>query len=124
MTLVDTSVWVDHLRRGNSRLAALLEGAEVVCHPWIIGELACGHLRQRREILVLLAGLPQAHPVEDREALAFIETHGLAGRGIGWIDVHLLASAMLGRLDIWTLDRALGRAAAGLRLGGRAPRAD
>jgi predicted nucleic acid-binding protein len=116
VTLVDTSVWVDHLRRGSRALAERLERGEVLVHSHVIGELSCGHLRQRQEILMLLSMLPPAHQVEDDEALAFLETHRLFGRGIGWVDVHLLASATLSGAALWTLDQPLARAAATLRL--------
>jgi hypothetical protein len=117
MILVDTSVWVDHLRRGNAELAGRLHDEEVLCHPLVVGELACGQLRNRRGILALLRTLPQAATVAHEEALAFVETHHLMGVGVGWVDVHLLASAALGRAALWTLDGALGRAAKALRLG-------
>lgn len=106
--LVDTSIWIDHLRRGDAALAALLERGEVECHPFIIGELACGRLRRRSEILALLQSLPQAPLVEHGEALTFIETHRLMGAGIGWVDLHLLASARLAAIALWTRDRRLG----------------
>ena len=111
MVLVDTSVWVDHLRRGSRRLAALLEDAQVLVHPFVIGELACGRLSDPDEILGLMAALPAAEEATHDEALAFLGARGLAGRGIGWIDVHLLASAALTGVPLWTRDRRLGRAA-------------
>lgn len=117
MVLVDTSVWVEHLRGGSGRLGALLEEAEVLCHPFVVGELACGHLRKREEILALLSALPRAPEVSNGEALTFIEKHRLMGRGLGLIDVHLLASAMLAGVPIWTEDRALRRTARALGLG-------
>lgn len=85
MTLADTSVWVDHLRNGNARLKALLSDDQVVCHPFIIDELACGHLRKRAEILTLLAALPQARQSEHSEVLALLDSARLYGRGLGWI---------------------------------------
>ena len=109
--LVDTSVWIDHFRSGNARLAFRLERGEVWCHAFVIGELACGKLANRREILRRLEALPQADVAEHREVLAFLETHDLPGRGIGWIDAHLLASARLTRLPLWTLDRQLAAVA-------------
>ena len=112
MTLVDTSVWVDHLRSGNRALEALLERDEVLTHPFVIGELACGRMRNRSEILGLLAALPGAVVADHAEVLAFVETHRLFGRGIGWVDVHLLASAMLSHARVLTMDRPLLRAAA------------
>lgn len=114
MILVDTSVWVEHLRRGVDRLAALLRDGRVLCHPFVIGELACGPLRKRAEILGLLATLPRTPVLEQREALHFVDAHGLVG--VGWIDVHLLGSAVVGRVRLWTGDRALARAAARLRV--------
>jgi predicted nucleic acid-binding protein len=114
--LVDTSVWVDHLRKGNPQLAGLLDEGQVVSHRFVIGELACGTLRRRDEILGLLAALPAAPVVEHDEVLEFLDAHGLAGRGLGWIDMHLLASATLGQCAVWTLDKALGRVAADLKL--------
>jgi predicted nucleic acid-binding protein len=114
--LVDTSVWVDHLRHGNERLARRLHEGDVWAHPFVIGELACGHLRRRAEIMSLLATLQQAPVVGHAEALDFVESQALFGRGLGWIDVHLLASARLARLGIWTLDRRLQAAARALRL--------
>ncbi len=114
--LVDTSVWVDHLRRRNPALAGYLQRAEVWCHPFVIGELACGNLKRRREILSGLAALPQVPMAEHQEVLTFVELHHLVGRSIGWIDAHLLASAKLAGLRLWTLDRALASAAHALGL--------
>lgn len=112
MTLVDTSVWVDHLRAGNRTLVSLLQDAEVLTHPFVIGELACGQMRNRREILTLLGTLPGAHVAEHDEVVAFVEEHRLFGRGIGWIDAHLLASALLSHARLITLDRRLSSLAA------------
>lgn len=112
MLLVDTSVWVDHLRSGNAELAELLDNAEVTCHPFIIGELACGNLENRQEILSLLAALPSAVQASHEEALAFLENRRLMGKGLGYIDLHLLASAALSQVPLWTLDKRLSRAAA------------
>jgi hypothetical protein len=111
MTLVDTSVWVDHLRVGDRQLAGMLTDEGVLCHPFVVGELACGALRRRGEILELLRHLPQAPIVEHDEVLAFVEGHALAGSGLGWIDVHLLASATLAGERVWTRDRRLAHAA-------------
>ena len=116
MTLVDTSVWANHLRRADRRLVQLLDDAQVVCHPFVIGELACGYLGRRAEVLALLARLPVVQPVSQAEALAFIEVNLLAGSGVGWVDVHLLASARLARVSVFTADKALERAAARLGL--------
>lgn len=111
MILVDTSVWVDHLRRGDAALSTLLEAGDVACHPFVIGEVACGRLRQRREILSLLGALPSVEVASHEEAIAFMEARALDGRGVGWIDVHLLASAALARVALWTRDRRLREAA-------------
>jgi hypothetical protein len=109
--LVDTSVWVDHLRVGDPELVRLLERGAVVCHPHVVGELACGNLRHRKEILRLLAALPTAPEATHDEVLAFLHHHRLPGRGLGWIDVHLLAAAMLASCRVWSRDRALHDAA-------------
>lgn len=107
MVLVDTSVWVSHLTRGSARLKTLLEEAQVVCHPFIIGELACGNTKNRTEILSLLHALPLASVAEHGEILRFIASHRLMGSGLGLIDVHLLASALLTRVPLWTADKRL-----------------
>jgi len=114
--LVDTSVWVEHLRRGDPTLSALLDGDEVECHPFIIGELACGSMRRRSEVLSLLRRLPQVPVASHDEVLTFIERHRLMGRGIGWIDAHLLASAALGNTPLWSRDRRLSEVATELHL--------
>ena len=111
MVLVDTSVWVDHLRKSSQRLRNLLDDAEVAIHPFVIGELACGNLKNRKEILALLHSLPLAPCAEDDEILFFIEKHSLAGRGLGLIDVHLLASSQMGVHRLWTKDKRLSAAA-------------
>jgi len=112
MILVDTSVWVDHLRHGNTRLAALLEATEVATHPFVIGELACGHLVNRAEILSLLQNLPRLPQAKDAEVLYFIEQQHLMGRGIGYVDAHLLATTTLaGKSQLFTLDRRLAQLA-------------
>lgn len=111
MTLVDTSIWVDHLRRGDRELAIALESGEVVCHDFVIGELACGRLSTRAEILNLLGALPRAPLVTHEEVISFVERHNLVGTGIGWIDAHLLASAKLAQLELLTRGAQLRRAA-------------
>lgn len=116
MVLVDTSVWIDHFRAGEARLALLLEDAEVVMHPFVVGELACGNLRNRREILSLLCNLPAVAPVTDDEALFFIERHRLHGRGLGLVDVHLLASCAVEGNGLWSKDVRLMKAAKDLKL--------
>lgn len=112
--LVDTSVWVDHLRRSNPRLVDLLNEGAVAVHPYVIGELACGNMRNRVEILSLLKALPVALEVMHEEALYFLENEKLYGRGLGWVDMNLLASARLQGVGLWTLDRALASAAKNL----------
>ena len=113
MVLVDTSVWVDHLRRGQPKLIGLLEDGSVLTHPFVIGELACGNLSNRSEILENFASLPAAVSAGSDEVLALIESRRLWGRGIGWIDAHLLASALLSHCPLWTLDKQLKQVAAG-----------
>lgn len=115
MILVDTSVWIDHLRAGNTTLIRLLERGEVLAHPWVVGELALGNLRRRDEILGLLNGLPRATPAGELEVLALIERQRLWGTGIGYVDAQLLASTRLTSATLWTSDRRL--AAAASRLG-------
>jgi len=110
--IVDTSVWVDHLRRGKQRLGSLLRAGVVSCHPFIIGELACGTLRRRQEIISLLQALPEVPVVGHEEVLHFVEARRLMGSGIGWIDAHLLASALFAGTSLWTLDLRLERVAA------------
>ncbi len=107
MVLVDTSVWVSHLRNGNTSLANLLNNGDVVCHPFIIGELACGNLKNRAEILSLLQALPMSIEAEHDEVMTFIENNQLMRKGLGYIDVHLLAAASLTEVSIWTIDKKL-----------------
>lgn len=107
MVLVDTSVWITHFRQGSQRLRELLGDGDVLCHPFVIGELACGNLKNRTEILDLLQSLPQAEPASLDEVLPFIETRGLSGKGIGFVDVQLLASARIAKADLWTEDKRL-----------------
>jgi predicted nucleic acid-binding protein len=116
MVLVDTSVWVAHLREGSPELERLLLDSEVVCHPYIIGELACGTLKNRNQILSLLQSLPLIQPVDYYELLHFIEINRLVGLGIGFVDVHLLASAKMAGISLWTLDRRLKSAAKKLKI--------
>ena len=114
MVLVDTSVWVSHFRESDNGLVDLLNNAEVACHPFIIGELTCGNLKNRTTVISLLEALPMAVLVEHEEVLAFIESHDLMGKGLGYVDVHLLASAVLTSVSLWTLDKKLEKAAEGL----------
>jgi len=117
MILVDTSVWVDHLRDGTPALAAALEQGRVLTHPFVLGELACGNLKNRSEVLQLLGELPAAPMATDPEALDFIERRALMGRGIGYVDVHLLASvALAGTTQLWTRDKRLAAVADDMEL--------
>jgi len=116
MVLVDTSVWVNHLRDGDQYLEKLLFDGDVVCHSHIIGELACGNIKNRKEIILLLQSLPTAPHVEFQEFLYFIEQNQLYGKGVGFVDIHLLASAQLGQIPLWTTDRRLKVAATELGL--------
>jgi len=116
--LVDTSVWVDHLRRREPALADLLEAGGVVTHPFVIGELSLGRLRQRDIVLGALRQLPRAAVATDRETLDFIDRNALHGRGIGYVDAHLLAAARLSADTLlWTRDRRLAGAAERLGVG-------
>jgi predicted nucleic acid-binding protein len=115
--LVDTSVWIDHLSSGEPALATALEGGQVLMHHFVLGELACGNLKNRVEVLRLLRGLPAAPTATDPEVLGLIERRALMGRGIGYIDVHLLASvALAGVGRMWTRDRRLVAVAQELEL--------
>jgi predicted nucleic acid-binding protein len=109
MVLVDTSVWVSHLRDGNVGLDKLLNDGQVVCHPFIVGELACGNLKNRHEIIRYLQSLPMTILAEDGEVLKFIENRQLMGRGLGYIDVHLIAAAALTDVPLWTFDKTLDK---------------
>lgn len=119
MILVDTSVWVDHLRQKISLLSDLLDAGEVTTHPFVIGELACGHLSNRAEILDLISSLPHVQTATHAEAMHVVAAHRLQGRGIGWIDVHLLASALLSNVALWTRDRKLHAVAKALGIAGK-----
>ena len=111
MVLVDTSIWISHLRDNNPQLQSLLNKTNVLCHPLIIGELACGNLQNRDEVLSLLNSLPQSLSIEHEEILHFIESHDLMGKGLGYVDMCLLASGILTNVPIWTLDKKLSLAA-------------
>ena len=117
MILADTSVWIEFLRRAPPRadLREALEAGEVATHPFVIGELALGSLGRRRAgILADLRLLPGLPVLGDEDVLSFVDARGLAGRGIGWVDVHLLASALLAGARLWTLDARLARVAVSL----------
>ncbi len=116
MVIVDTSIWISHLHDGNRQLEQLLLDAEVMCHIFVIGELACGNMKNRNEILSLLQSLPRSPIIEFNEYLHFIEHNQLEGKGIGFVDVQLLASAQLAGLPLWTGDKRLKSAAKELGL--------
>ena len=112
MILVDTSVWIDHFQRKSATLTELLDTFKVLSHPSVIGELACGNLPERPLSLRRLNSLKQAPAARSEEVLRLVEERKLFGLGIGWIDAHLIASALLAGCDLWTLDRPLQKAAA------------
>lgn len=118
MILVDTSVWVDHLRSGDSALVALLQQTQVLMHPAVIGEIALGNLSRRNEVLTLMASLPQAVVAHDHEVLAVISSAPLHGRGIGYVDASLLAATKLtAGTSLWTRDKRLASVAQDLGIG-------
>jgi hypothetical protein len=113
--LVDTSVWIDHLRRGDASLSSLLTNRQVLAHPAVVGEIALGSLGNRKEILSLLANLPQAVQASHDEVMAYVDAHALFGLGIGYVDAHLLAStALTTGSSLWTRDKRLRAAASSL----------
>jgi len=115
--LVDTSVWVDHLRVGDAQLSALLNSSRVLMHPFVVGELTCGNLSNRAEVLALLGQLPRAAVATDEETLFFIERHEPMGRGIGYVDAHLLAAVSLDAgTQLWTRDKRLLAVASTMKL--------
>ncbi len=107
MVLVDTSVWIEYFRKGHTRLEELLNKTDVAIHPFIIGELACGTIKNRKEILNLLQTLDSSPEISLQEILHFIELNKLQGKGIGFVDVHLLASSLLSDFKLWTNDKKL-----------------
>ncbi len=124
MVLVDTSVWVRHLREGLPHLVQLLNDGEVMCHPFIVGDLACGYLKNRDEVLSHLQLLPLAIQADHEEALQFLEERGLMGKGLGYIDIHLSASALLTGVPLWTFDTRLDKANKALGMSYQAGLAD
>lgn len=116
MVLVDTSVWVSHLRDGNTEMAALLNNGNVLCHPLIVGALACGNLKDRAVILSFLKLLPMCIEAEHEEVLSFIENNRIMGKGIGYADAQLVASSVLTGVPIWTLDKKLAQVADSLHV--------
>jgi predicted nucleic acid-binding protein len=115
--LVDTSVWIDHFRHADRELQSRLERGQVWTHAVVIGELAAGQLRERAAVLRHLLRLPRADDIDLEEGLHLVEAHDLAGRGLSWSDVQLLAAAKIGGVRLWTRDRALAQAAQHLGLG-------
>lgn len=115
--LVDTSVWIKYLREGDQNLTQLLEQGLVACHPFIVGEIACGGIRDRYEIINLLSELPSTDLLDHSEIMEFIENRKIMNKGIGYIDVHLLGSALVSNTPIWTLDKALKKIANQLSIG-------
>jgi predicted nucleic acid-binding protein len=116
--LVDTSIWIDHFRTGDDKLAEILFDGDVLTHPWVIGELALGRLALREEILGLLRNLPQATVATEDEVLTLIDNRRLFGLGIGYVDAHLLAATMLSSgARLWTRDKRLAAVAARFRIG-------
>ena len=111
MILVDTSIWVDHLNKSDDDLIKLLNSGRVCIHPFIIGELSCGNIANRSEILVLLNALPRIEPALEDEVFILIENKNLYGIGLGFVDVHLLASALVHNVKIWTRDKNLKKSA-------------
>ena len=107
MILVDSSIWIDHLRRESAAVSLLLSESRVLAHPFVIGEIAVGNLQNRRQVLDTLRNLPAAVVASDEEALEFIDRYLLAGRGLGYIDVHLLAAARLSDAGLLTTDKRL-----------------
>lgn len=107
MILADTSVWIDHFRSGNDHLSELIEKDRIVCHQLVIGELSCGNIRNRKEILDQLQKLTVYEVPDFREVLYFIEQNNLFGKGLGWIDISLLVSVIINDIELWTLDKRL-----------------
>lgn len=116
MLLADTSIWIEHFRKGHTKLADRLSEGLVLMHPCVSGELACGNLQDRASILWSLEKLPAAKVAADSEVLLLIESKKLWGRGLGWVDVQLLASSLLSHCSLWTLHKRLAQAAADLKI--------
>lgn len=116
MVLVDTSVWIDHLRNSNSTLIKLLSEGRVCSHTFIKGELACGNFKSRDKFFKLMDNLKFIDPVTESEALFFLNEQKLFGKGLGWVDIHLLASSKLNNTKLFTLDKKLKQVAAELKI--------
>jgi predicted nucleic acid-binding protein len=114
--VADTSVWIDHFRRRSEQLAARLDEGVIAVHECVIGELTCGRLQQRMQVLQLMRAMPAVPTASFEEVLHLVERRKLMGRGIGWTDAHLLAGCMLGRARLWSLDARLMRVAAELEI--------
>ncbi len=116
LILTDTSVWIKHFREGQTHLISLLEQGLIACHPYIVGELACGSLKNRSEIISLLEALPEVKLLEHTEVREFIETQKLMSLGIGYVDTHLLGTSLLSDTPLWTFDKSLVKAAKSLNI--------
>lgn len=116
MILVDSSVWIDHFQSSNGRIAALLESEKVLMHPFVLGEIACGKLQNREEILKLMQALPSVRQAENDEVRILIEQHQLHSRGVGLIEMHLLASCLIDHCTLWTNDKRLNTIATELHV--------
>ena len=116
MVLVDTSVWVNYLHKGNSKLEYLLNEVEVVTHPFIVGELSCGGIKNRKEFINLMRSLSSIDAVSEEEYYHFLESNKLWGKGVGFVDVHLLAAAKVSRVKLWTEDKNLVAIAKNMKL--------
>ena len=117
MILVDTSIWIDHFRKSDKKLIDLLLGGQVMCHPFVVGEIALGQLKNRTVVIEQLSALPQAKQGLEHEVLALIEKAQLFGTGVGYVDVHLLTSAKLSDAELWTRDKRLATVASKLKFG-------
>lgn len=119
MFLVDSSVWIGHLRATNPALSELLVAGLVLTHPLVIGEVACGSMKNRKRVLANLNELPSAIPATHQEVMHLLDRQALWNRGVGWIDAHLIASALLSNCRLWTLDGRLHAAAASAKVQAR-----
>ena len=116
LVLADTSIWVTHFRKSENHLIQLLESGFVACHPFIIGELACGSLKNRNEIIQLLEALPNVPVLDHQEVMSFIESRKIMSKGIGYVDIHLLGSSLISDIPLWTLDKSLAKVASTLKI--------
>lgn len=109
MFLIDTSAWIRHLKGLDTPLSNMLEANEVLIHPFVVGELACGALKARKQVLELLEALPSVLTVDHKEVLTMLDAHKIYASGIGWVDAHLLASCLINRCQLLTYDKALSK---------------